>query len=436
MTGDLVDLEELIYGAVELAGKPLAPEVREQARWRMLDTLAVILAGGRRSHYARLVDGRAPLGVPWRASERSGVTPSRLLAGGGGWADPEIAAFVNASAACELELDEGRRPTGHPAAQVLPAVLAAGEALEASLGEVTSAFVAGYEVAAGLFDAVRLVEEAHPHGHLAAVGASVAVAVLCGADPLPAAEVAATLPLATTWEACREGASARNAWAGHAARTGLVAHRLADAGFGGTLANLEVAFARLLGSRVAYAPVSTERPRILGGYFKRHSACALTHPAIEAALRLAPVAPSDVASVEVGVPRSGLRVATLPREGALSRRFSLPYAVAVSLLRGRAGPEQFDDADLVALDLARRVAVVESAEATDAWPTRSCSTVRVRAVSGVERSASCADAPDGLSAAELARKFSELTGADVARWGTLMDLDESEPIGALLELLA
>ncbi|MFD0533379.1 MmgE/PrpD family protein [Actinomadura luteofluorescens] len=145
---------------------------------------------------------------------------------------PEHAAFLNATAGTALELDEGMRPTGHPAVQVVPAALAVAEHLHSSGAELLRSVIAGYEVSSRLFRAVRLRPGVHPHGHLGALGAAVAVALLEGTDPVAAARIAATGPVLATWQPCYEGATARNAFTGHAAASGCAPRRWRRPGTG------------------------------------------------------------------------------------------------------------------------------------------------------------------------------------------------------------
>lgn len=361
------------------AGRVRLPDVPQTARRHaarvVADTVAVIIAGGRQPEIARLVDG-GPFSGSWRTGEGA-----LLLAAGGGRAEPERAAFVNATAGTFLELDEGYRPTGHPAIHVLPAALAAAQVLHAPGGDLLAAFIAGYEVAAGLFEHYSLRYPLHPHGHLGAVGAAAAVAVLRGTDPLPAARIAATMPLLSTWQPCFEGATARNAYTGHAAAAGLAAHRMAEAGFTGSSGALDAAFGELAGTATddeRTVTVDWRVPRITRNYFKLHSACALTHSALDAIAELPRAAPGDVEEVVVETVRSNLKVARTAAPNDLSARFSLQYAVAAALLHGSADPGAFRYDERVAR-LAEKVTVTASADLESGWPQQAPARVTLRA---------------------------------------------------------
>jgi len=334
-------------------------------------------------------------------------------------ADPTFAAFVNATAGTFLELDEGFRPTGHPAIHVLPAALASAQALHVSGRELLAAFLGGYEVTARLFEAYRLTYPLHPHGHFGAVGAAVAVARLRGVDAEEPAAVAATLPLLPVWQPCTEGATARNAYAGTAAAMGLTANRLADAGFSGSREAQGAAFGRLVGELVdpdaLAGPVDPRDLRITRNYMKLHSACALSHSALDAVLALGSFDPEDVSGVEVETVSNNLKIAGRARPNDLSTRFSTPYAVAAAIVHGHTQPEAFVPEERVA-ELAEHVEVRAADDLEDSWPDAAPARVTVRLRGGDARTG-CVDNPRGhhsnpASADQLRSKFELLVGGD------------------------
>src|SRR4051812_36702212 len=203
------------------------------------DTVAVSRAGAREPEMVRLgrlladqgslrpPGGRsalAPAPAPGSAGPATALFEDRLVG------PPADVAFVNATAGTFLELDEGVRPTGHPAMHVVPAAVAVAESVHATGADLLRAVLAGYEITARLFTAVRLTYPVHPHGHFGAIGAGVAAAMLSGGDPVGSARVAATTPLLPVWDACFDGATARNTFTGHAARTGVMSTHLDSAG--------------------------------------------------------------------------------------------------------------------------------------------------------------------------------------------------------------
>jgi 2-methylcitrate dehydratase PrpD len=431
-------LTAIVRSATDVAASASREDVNKRARLILVDTLGVICAAGGRPSAVRLVDGDS-FSHSWRVAERSEAACSRVLISGGGWAAPERAAFVNASIACDLELDEGMRPTGHPAIHILPALIATGEIIDADVDAIIAALLVGYEVAGLLFTSFKLRNGVHPHGHLGAIAAAAAVAHLRGVDPEPPALVAATLPLLTTWPPCLDGATVRNTWAGHAASMGILAQRYADAGWKGSSGTLDTAFDGIVADLVASPFPDPERPQILNSYFKLNSACALTHAAIEAARSLFPLKNKQVKRVLVRTTANNMKVAPQAEDSPLSRRFSIPFAVATALIHGDAAPHRFDNPDQDCLELAARVNVEEDPRETAAWPEAAPARVSVWTTDGSHLEARCDNAPGtpALPATDqqLQEKFATLTSTRLDVWADMTGADGSTKISKLLGML-
>lgn len=429
-------LEAVLTAANTVISSRRRPEIVHRARWVLADTVTVSLAGGQRPLAKALVRDDALTGS-WRNAHRSSANPATLLTDGGGWTQSDRAAYVNASILCDLELDEGTRPTGHPAAHVLPAVLAASEALDKTIGMALDSLVIGYEVTAFLLESFKLTEGIHPHGHLGAIGAAAAVAHLRGVDPLPPSLIAATTQLVTTWGPCLDGSTARNTWTGHAAAAGLLAHRLAGAGWEGSTEVLRTAFDGIV-ARELTAPMPTpESPRILNGYFKFFSACALTHTSIEAALGLAPLKTADVSSVRVRTTANNLKVAGGSHGSPLARRFSIPFVVATALTQSKVDVRSIDDPDPETADLAKRISVEEDPKLTKMWPEAAPAEVEVVLNNGTSLRGYCDNAfgtpARPASETDLRNKSMVLLGDGGSVWDCLVNSPESELVSDVLQ---
>jgi 2-methylcitrate dehydratase PrpD len=354
-----------------------------------------------------------------------------VLAKGAGRAEPELAAFLNATAGSFLELDEGMRPTGHPAMQVLPAALAVAETVGAAGTDLLHAVLAGYEVTSRLFRAYKLRYPVHPHGHLGAVGAAVAAALLSGTDPMEAATIAAATPILSIWDAAYEGATTRNTWMGLAAQTGVRATRLARAGFTGSRDALPAAFREIAGELVSAdvlaAPLDYANLGITRNYFKRHSACALSHAAIDAVLSLDLPPVEEIRRVLVETVSNNLKLDRPAQPNELSTRFSLPYAVAAVISTGRSDPSAFQYDPRVAR-LAKRVEIFVAPDLEARWPDSSPARVTVESTTGETHAQ--VDDPVGyhsnpMSVADLRAKFlaNADSGGGDALWDRLTNLD-------------
>src|SRR5438132_11668096 len=112
-------VEELARFVAETRFEDIPAAVRQHAKLVLLDTLGVILAGGERPEVQALRERLV-------ATAGSGAT---VYARGWPGHDPRTAALLNGIAGRSIELCEGLRlVSGQAAMQVLPAVLAVGEA--------------------------------------------------------------------------------------------------------------------------------------------------------------------------------------------------------------------------------------------------------------------------------------------------------------------
>lgn len=430
-------LSSLVTAAADLRLEAVPDECRSHAARVIADTVGVSLGGGQRPEIKSFVRGNGTLFAALDGAA------SELLVPGVPKTDPATAAFVNATAGTFLELDEGYRPTGHPAIHVVPAALAAAQTLHATGREFLFSVLIGYEVTARLFEAYQLTYPVHPHGHFGAVGAAVAVAKLLGVNPGEPARIAATLPLISVWQPCFEGATVRNAYAGAAAATGVNANRMAEAGFTGSEQAQEVAFGELAGrmikSEALTEPVDPEHLRISRNYLKLHSACALTHSALDAILALGPPSAEKVQAVEVETVSNNMKVARQARPNDLSTRFSLPYAVAAAIVHGDTAPKAFAPDDRVA-ELAERVHVSTAEDLEEMWPD--AAPARVTVYLRDKYLSHCTENPHGHHADpalpwELREKFRLLTGDDSdALYGRLLDIENVDDVAGLIGSLA
>lgn len=425
--------------AVELSDVP--EDTLRHVVLTVADTLGVIMGGGQREEAIELAGSNR--GTPDGTSRFFGPAEggANLLVPGFPRADTATAAFVNATCGTFLELDEGYRPTGHPAVHVVPAALATAQTVGASGAEFLSAVIGGYELTARLFEAFQLRYPVHPHGHFGAVGAAVATASILRKDPVEAALIASSLPLLPVWHTCYEGATVRNAYSGFASLVGITANRLAGAGFTGSRQSISVTFGEIAGNLVApealtrsieYSDLSITR-----NYLKLHSACALSHSALDAILALDPPEPGKVSRVVVETISNNLKISRKARPNNLSARFSLPYAVAAAIVHGHTGPLALDyDAEVDALS--DRVEVLAAPELERCWPRSAPARVTIYSDGGHESSARV-DNPRGHHAnpalpEELAEKFVALARVEKGR--RLYDrLLSMETIGDVAELL-
>lgn len=426
------DLARLVDAVSRLRLASIPPAILDHAAWVFADTIGAIMGGMGQPEMRALVTAGGEL-IP------DAGPPADVLAPGLPRRGAATAAFLNGTAATFLELDQGMRPTGHPAAHVVPAALAAAQAAHRSGSELLEAFVAGYEVCGRLFSHYRLRYPVHPHGHLGAVGAAVAAALALGREPLGPALIAGTLPLLTVWQPCYEGATARNCWTGVAGMVGLLANRLDQAGFTGSRQLLPAAFGEVAGdvrddSPLA-DPVDGARLLIARDYLKLHSACALSHGALDAVLSLGPISHADVERVEVETVSNNLKLDRQAVANPLSNRFSLQHSVAAAIVHGHTRPEAFQN-DERATALAGRVTVRAAPDLEARWPEESPARVTVHLRGGQLRAESSNPRGHHLNPApeaELRAKFEMLSWFEPAGrlHARLLDVTSIEDVADL-----
>jgi 2-methylcitrate dehydratase PrpD len=347
--------------------------VRRRATWIVADSIAAIAAGHRVPEMRRLAARRA---------EAAGVT--RLI-GTPHRAALAEAAFLNGTAGTWLELNEGHLASrGHPAIHVLPAIWALAEARGASGADLLTALIAGYEIGARIGRASRLREAVHPHGTFGTVGAAIACARLAGLDAggvAAAANLAATLGLATSRRTLVEGATVRNVYAGTAARAGLLALDLREAGFTPEADGIGSAFGRVYADSFdaarAVEGLGTEW-MTASGYIKLHPCGRYLHSALDLAEALlsrhGPAFDATrIASIDIAAYHPLSMLGRQDPDTSFAARFSAPFAVASLLVAGRRDLANFEDgalADPRRRALARRITVAEEPAFTAAYPAR------------------------------------------------------------------
>src|SRR5580693_2037008 len=151
------------------------------------------------------------------------------------------AAWINGTAAHALDYDDVSL-RGHPSTVLVPAILAEAETLDSSGSEMITAYVAGYEVWAEL--ALRetgLMHEKgwHPTGLYGAPAAAAACAKLRRLDAEKTSIAIALGASQSSGLMANFGTMAKPFHAGKAAHAGIMAARLAEAGFTANLDALE-----------------------------------------------------------------------------------------------------------------------------------------------------------------------------------------------------
>jgi 2-methylcitrate dehydratase PrpD len=335
--------------------------------------------------------------------------------------DAGSAAFVNAVAINLLDFDDTHPPTIiHPTAPVAAAALALAEWRGLSGRQMLQAFVAGAETACRIGLGVSPGHYArgwHITSTCGGFGAAAACARLLGLDAEQTAHAIGIAASLASGLVENLPTAAKNAGVGNAARSGMLAALLAQAGERASLTAIEgpLGWARAGGDAPDIAAMTGElgsRFEFGSNTFKPYPSGIVMHAVIDACLDLRAVhdlRPDDIAAVTVA--GDALLLARGDRAVANARdaRVSIHHCAAVALRFGAAGVKEFSDAIVFAPDV---VALRQKVRARrdDAMPV-GAARVRIDCKDGRTLSAEVTDARGSLarplSDADLEAKLRE-----------------------------
>lgn len=434
--------------AAKLTFADLPAEVVERTKRVIADSIGAIAAGMAEPEMRALLDRLARL-------EGTGPTP---VIGAALSLSPSNAAFMGGIAGTMLELDEGNQyARGHPGIHVVPAALATAARLGRDGRDLIVAVALGYEIGARIGIASKLVVTMHPHGTWGTVGAALAVAKLHKAD---AADIAATINIAsslgltTSRKTMLEGATIRNSYAGFSNKLGLWAWEMMSSGLTGERDGVATVYDTVAATDFRPEAMTEDlgtRWEIARNYFKRHAACRYTHAALDALGEIleasGPVDPRDVLGIDVETYVWAAQLDDPEPRSMLAAKFSLPFALATTLVNGAATIAAFRDearGDRVTRALANRVTVTEDPALTAMLPAARPARVTLRLADGRSFTALATtnrgDTENPYSASDVEAKFVEITGPvwGEARarslWAAAMALDGDMGPARLLAL--
>jgi 2-methylcitrate dehydratase PrpD len=406
--------------AAAFAGMPpaLPPGVAEMCDAVLMDVAGLCVAA-RRTDYLRA------------ALAGSGEAGSCTLIGHAGGYNVATAALCNGTAAHGEDYDDTYEggPV-HAGAVIIPAVLATVEQHALAGRDLERGIAVGCEVMCRLcLVAPKRVHAAgfHPTAVFGALGAAAGVA---SALSLPPVQWVNALGIAGSMasgiiEYLAEGAWTKRMHPGWAAQAGYRAARMAAAGFTGPRTLFDGdhgffhAFARSDGCDFT-AMLDAAGTRWLSAdlAFKPYACGTMAHPFYDCARKLvaAGVRPDAVAAIECRTAEGivhrlwePLATKQAPPNG-YAAKFSVPYAIAVGLLRGDAGLGEYEDSvvhDPAVRALASKIRYV--VDPANPYPQRFTGHVRVTLNNGDVREASQDHFRGGrdepMSAAALQAKF-------------------------------
>jgi 2-methylcitrate dehydratase PrpD len=329
----------------DLSPNRLPEEAARVARMGFIDTIGTMIAGRNEDSVRIMTETLAP-----------GDGSATLTFGDRKAPAPE-AAWINGTAAHALDYDDVAL-RGHPSTVLVPAILAEAEHLGSSGADMITAYVAGYETWAELFrrDTGLLHQKGwHPTGLYGAFGPAAACAKL---RKLDAEKSAIAIALGASQSAglmSNFGTMTKPFHAGKAAHAGIMAARLAEAGFTANTDALE----HPQGFLHAISPTGTEDRTgdskagvewaILtqGLGIKKYPTCYCTHRAIDCMLDLVAKSPIASESVEKITVEISDYFSTVLRnhqpDTGLAAKFSIEFCMASGIVAQRVGLRELTD---------------------------------------------------------------------------------------------
>lgn len=399
----------------------LPKEAVHECRRRIIDSIACAAAAYREPFCGTI---RAFAG-------RYSGTPGARIWGSGERTSAEMAAFANGTMLRYLDYSDTYlgRSNGHPS-DMIGALIAIAEAFERSGQDLVLAVVVAYEVYCGLCDGVALAARGIDQGTCAAVGTAAGAARLLGLDETQIGEAVA-LALSSNLHLYNVRTGALSDWKGCAgpngARNGLFAALLAKEGITGPTAVVEgKGGLRDVVGDFDWQVGARAMPLILNTHLKFHPVCYHGQAAIDAALTVRDIVRiEDITAIEVETYEAAWRaMGSDPARWAPTNRetadHSLPYTIAVALLRGRLTSADYAAERLRDLEAGRvmqLVRVSNSPELTEAFPAHAMARITIRSKDGSMHTHLQEDprgnAANPISDEELDSKFLKLYG----EWG-------------------
>jgi 2-methylcitrate dehydratase PrpD len=415
------NLTVLLDRLLDLQWEDLSESTVERTKWIIADTMFAAWYGMGSKELQNYVNA---VGV--KQADTANTIP---VIGNGCYTTPYHHAIMHGTAIVCNELDEGNQfAKGHPAAHIFaPAFIAAIENNATGL-DFIRAFIIGYEAAARLAYASNMKDDMHPHGTWGMIGGTVAAGILQKKgkqEIVEAVLLAATLPLATSWEAAVTGMTARNLYTGLASFTAYQALQFQSFGFQSSTHVVDHVWGSLLSERMNYdlflqdfgSPLLLEK-----NYFKLYPSCRFSHSAIDALLILlqdGDLNAEQVASVQVDTYNLAARLDNADPQNVLAAKFSIPFLLS-TLLHGNTLFNSFHESaffDPSVRRLAKLIGVSEDPSMTALLPHKRAARVTITLKDGSQKDAYVDAASGGYEQAfpkdRMMEKFKQMMESSV-----------------------
>ncbi len=408
--------DQFTEGLYTLSQQDFSDKVIKEAKRCLLDYLGVTLAG------ANMLKCKSASAI-----DVLGETGAIAVVGLRKSSSIQNAILFNGIHAHVVELDDGHRVAMmHPGAPVISALLPLVQQKNISGDDFLKAIILGYEAAVRLACALQpsLKEKGfHGTGIAGTIGATVAIATALKftKQQLKDAVAAATTSASGILKVIKDISELKPFNVGNAAQNGYISAMLAFSGFKGPYDTLggKLGFLSMMSDNYneQYLQFSEhDALAVLGIYRKPYAACRHCHAPIEAALRIKDRYQLDVKNIKsVNVKTYYWAVAGHEHTkivGINSAKMSIPYSIAVALIKSKAGLPEFTDeiiSDEEILLLTQKISVEADEELTALAPGKRAAMISVETKEGL-RLTQRVDYPKGepenpVSEEELEDKF-------------------------------
>ena len=345
--------EKIAKFVVETDYNDIPKEGIKVAKKAILDCLGVAIAGSKEPGPKILVE----------QVKQTGAVGEATVICGGFRTSADLAAWVNGTASHALDYDDTFPSSAgwnfHPTVPILPAVLALGEKYDVSGIDILTSYIVGIEVESRVGSAIGLFNSElgwHTTSVMGTIGAAAASAKILKLNVLQTQMALGVAGSLAGGLRHNFGTMTKSFQAGNAARNGVVATLLAKNGFTANESILEGQFGFFnLFSGGNESGLRNNEEGLKGVWhiispgisFKPYPSCRSTHSSIDAALHIRSEFRVDADQV------IGITCKTSPLHTQLSRfhrprsgyegKFSIPYCIAIALLRGGVSLEDFTD---------------------------------------------------------------------------------------------
>lgn len=335
--------------------------------------------------------------------------------------------FLNGFAAHVLELDDGhRRGMIHLEASIVSAVLEVAKKEGLKSDDVLRGIIMGYEVAVRCARAIQpghKVRGYHVSGTCGTIGSAMGIAFACNynKDQLKSTLACAVSSAAGVLEIQEQASELKPYNTARAAYDGVLAAQIGKLALPGP--------DDILGGKRGFLAALTDTPHpefltdfsvhgycIEGIYQKVHAACRHCHPAIDATLDMRKdlhLKPDQIEKIEVHTYK--LAVGSHDHteiKGISSAKLSIPYAVALAIVKGSCGYADYNEDNLNDYwikNLTRKVSVIEDDNLTAQSPAVRGARVTIYLKNGEGYEAPClypkGEPENPLTQEELENKF-------------------------------